>query len=749
MPITAAPGGACRYALRTVSGLIILSSLVHALELRAAIFGSVHGTVRDAAHRPVKAAVVTLQAETADRRFVATSDAEGSFVFAVVPLGAYRLTAKAPGLAPFGERIAVAGGASINLDLTLEMATVSERVEVSGARPTVDPRSPATQTTVSRAEIAHTPGADDANSLGMITSFVPGAYMVHDQLHVRGGHQVDWLVDGVAVPNTNIASNVGPQFDPRDVEYIEVHRGGASAEFGDRTYAVFNVVPRSGFERKDEAGLVLGFGSSISENIQFNIGSHTDRFAYYASLSANRSNYGLETPVPDVIHDRARGGGGFTSLNFQPQAAGQFRLVASVRSDRYDIPNDQDSAAAGVRDEETEHDAFVNASWLHVIHATSLLTVAPFFHRNTADFDGGPSDPIVATDHRTSQYVGGQITFATTVHRHDARIGAFGFAQQDTTSFGLRANDGSGLALSQRDNPHGNVTAVYVEDTYDVARWLTIRAGVRHTRFSAGFSETATDPRFGLAVRLPWANAVLRASFGQFYQSPPLSTVSGPLLDLAIQEGFAFLPLHGERDRQLEVGLAVPISGWTLDTAAFRTHARNFFDHDVLGDSNIFFPLTIDRAFIHGIEATVTTPEIAHHADLHIAFSHQTVEGEGGVAGGLTNFTPPRDGRFLLDHDQRTTVSAGGTLRLPLATWLGATVAYGSGFLKGDGPAHLPGHTTFDLAAGTAFGDWSAKIAALNVGDKRYLLDESNTFGGTHYANPRQISAQVGYRFHY
>jgi hypothetical protein len=87
----------------------------------------------------------------------------------------------------------------------------------------------------------------------MVTQFVPGAYMVHDQLHIRGGHQVSWLVDGVPVPNTNIASNVGPQFDPKDVDTIEIQRGGYSAEFGDRTYGVFNVITRSGFEYNREA----------------------------------------------------------------------------------------------------------------------------------------------------------------------------------------------------------------------------------------------------------------------------------------------------------------------------------------------------------------------------------------------------------------------------------------------------------------------------------------------------------------
>ena len=77
-----------------------------------------------------------------------------------------------------------------------------------------------------------------------------------------------------------------------------------------------------------------------------------------------------------------------------------------------------------------------------------------------------------------------------------------------------------------------------------------------------------------------------------------LSTVSGPILNFAISQGVDFLPLQGERDEQQDFGLTIPLHGWTFDYDHFRTGARNFFDHDVLGNSNIFFPLTIDRARI-------------------------------------------------------------------------------------------------------------------------------------------------------
>src|SRR5205823_4756499 len=161
--------------------------------------------------------------------------------------------------------------------------SAAENITVIGSAPVVDVRSPTTQTAVARRDIVETPGAERSNSAAMITQFVPGSYVVHDQLHVRGGHQVDWLVDGVPVPNTNIATNVGPQFNPEDIDTLEVQRGGSSADFGDRTYGVFNIVPRSGFERDRQAELITTYGSFNQTNDEFSMGNHPEKFAWYRS----------------------------------------------------------------------------------------------------------------------------------------------------------------------------------------------------------------------------------------------------------------------------------------------------------------------------------------------------------------------------------------------------------------------------------------------------------------------------------
>ncbi len=729
--------------------------LLSSLTAFATIFGTVTGLIHDPQHRPVQGAQVTLRAaSTAWTKTVSSNDA-GEFRFNSVPLGEYMVKVELTGFASEEQKLVLSSGREARIHFSLTVAQAKETVEVKDTSAEINTESSATTTLVSRRQIAETPGADQTNSLSMITNYVPGSYMVHDQLHVRGGHQVSWLIDGVPVPNTNIASNVGPQFDPKDIDYLEVQSGGYSAEYGDRTYGVFNVGTRSGVERNRQAGLVTSYGSFNRTEDQFSMGDHTDRFAYYGSVSGNRTDLGLETGSTDVLHDLGAGLSAFTSLTFNKTPNDQLRLVASVRGDHYQVPNNPDQQTLGIRDVEDERDDLVNFSWLHTFNPGAVLTVSPFYHFNRAHYIGGyigqpDPDVVIPEDDRGSNYFGGVVSLAVNHGKHNAHAGFQVFGARDNQLFGIVTSDGSNPPLTQRELVWGNVEALFLEDQYKLTSWLTINGGVRLTHFGSTISENAVDPRIGTAIRIPRLNWVLRGFYGRYYQAPPLLTVNGPLLNQAAQQGFGFLPLRGERDEQHEFGLTIPLAGWVFDVSNFRTGAKNFFDHDILGNSNIFFPLTINRARIRGWEGTATSPRIAGRAQFHAVYSHQYAEGAGGVTGGLTDFTPPDEGYFFLDHDQRNTLSAGVNLSLPWRMWADFNANYGSGFVDGEGPQHLPSHETFDLSWGRSFGEnWDVRLTGLNLSNHRYLLDNSNTFGGTHFVNPREISVQVKYRFHF
>ena len=732
----------------------------------ASIFGSIHGLIHDPQHRPVEGARVLLHSTTSGYFQSSTTNSDGEFHFENLPLGSYTLTVDSIGFAPETQTLTLTSNRDAKPHFSLTIARTAETIEVQDTAPAVNPESSTSSNTVSREQINRSPGADNANSLAMITNFTPGAYVVHDQLHIRGGHQVSWLLDGVPVPNTNIASNVGPQFDPKDIDYLEVQRGGYDAEYGDRTYGVFNVVTRSGFERNRQGELVASYGSYNNTNDQISFGDHSQRFAWYGGLSGNRTDLGLETPSTQVLHDQAAGLSGFGSLIFNKTPNDQLRLVTSVRGDHFQVPNDPDTQAQGIRDTENERDAFVNFSWLHTAGDGVVLTVSPFYHFNRAHYQGdytGIPDPTVSIpeDDRGSNYFGGVVTASVTKKHHTLRAGVQAFGQRDNQLFGITAGDGTVPAPPQREIVWGNVESIFLEDQFKPTTWLTFNGGLRLSHFSGTgtntliggnqpISENAADPRLGAALQIPKLHWVARAFWGRYYQSPPLLTVSGPILNQCTSASCGFLPLHGERDEQREFGLAIPFQGWTFDVANFRTAAKNFFDHDVLGNSNIFFPLTIERARIHGWETTATSPRIFDRAQFHFAFSHQYAEGFGGITGGLTDFGPPVDQYFFLDHDQRNTLSTGFNFDLPKRIWTAINLNYGSGFVDGDGPQHLPAHTTVDLSLGKSFGEsWTARFSATNLNNNHYMLDNSNTFGGTHFVNPRELAFQLKYRFHF
>jgi outer membrane receptor protein involved in Fe transport len=137
---------------------------------------------------------------------------------------------------------------------------------------------------------------------------------------------------------------------------------------------------------------------------------------------------------------------------------------------------------------------------------------------------------------------------------------------------------------------------------------------------------------------------------------------------------------------------------------------------------------------------------------VYLAYAYAHAQGAGAVTGGLTNFTPPSSGYFPLDHDQRDTLHVGFNFNLPKGFLAGGNLYYGSGFTDGPSPtyAHLEPHTTFDLSIGKSIKEnLTVSATALNLTNRRFLLDNSQTFGGTHYADPRQIYVQIRYRFHY
>jgi hypothetical protein len=736
--------------MKTFRLYLLAGLLFGATIAQAQIFGTVRGTVLDPQKLPIPGATVTLKARGSAWSVDATTNEAGEFSVPTVPAGAYTIEIEHQGFRTMSELLTLSIGSAPSLIFFMELGSVKTDMEVTAALEVTNPEASSPPVSISEQDILHTPGADRTSSMNFITDYVPGTYMLHDHLHMRGGHEVSWLVDGVPIPNTNISTNVGRQMDPKDIQSVEVSRGGYSARYGDRTYGMVNIVTRSGFEFDREGELSAGFGSLNQTNDQLSLGGHSTKMAYYVSLTGSRTDLGLEPPTTYVLHNNGSALGGFTSLTYNPGPNDQLRLNASLRNDRYQIPNTYTEQAAGFRDIDSERDSFVNFSWVHTVNANTLLTVSPFFHYNNSQYTGGPADPLITTADRVSLYGGGQITLGIVEGQHNFNGGLYGFHQSDDSLFSLVQTGINPLSASEHIYPSGDVASAFLDEQYKPWRWLTLNAGLRMTHYTGQVNENAANPRLGTAIEIPRLKWVVRGYYGYYYQPPPLSTISGPLLNFAIAKGFNFLPLHGERDRQKEVGLTIPLRGWVADFAHFQTDATNFADHDVLGNSNITLPLSIAYVRVRGWESTIRSPQVWRRVRFHLAYSNQVVKGAGSITGGLINFVPPAQGFFYIDHDQRDTVSTGAEAAMPWRTWMSTNVNFGSGFLYVNGPQHLPEHTTVDFSMGKSWReDWTFAFTVLNIANSRYLLGQDSAFAGTHFNDPRQIMGQVRYRFHY
>ncbi len=767
--------------MRRYYPLVAVLFLAISLPALATVFAAVRGVVHDPQHRPLAGAHVTLQA--ADSAFIlrATTNSEGEFEIAQAPIGIYRLEVSAAGFATVRQPLTIASGTNPVLHIPLPLAEATQSVVVTASAASVSASDSVTPTTlISRQQIDQTPGASRTIGMEMITDYVPGAYMSHDMLHMRGGHQTSWLIDGVAIPNTKIASNVGPQIDPKDIDQLEVQRGSYTADLGDRTYGVFNVLPRNGFAYDREAELLLSAGNLYSGEAQLSLGNHSAKTAWYASLTGARSNYGLATPVAAIYHDSTNSQSAFLSLLRNQTPQDQLRLDAQYRQDFFQIPYDPDPNdweqasdyynSTGLRDGQTERDSFVIANWVHTLSPKALFEVAPFYHFNQANYDSPATDlPVATTWHQTSNYAGVQADLRADAGPNNFSAGLYSFYQAENDLFGLVVNDQS---YSANSVPKTSATAsaglveFHFSDHLRVNRYISLLGGMRISNYHSGYTESAAYPRIGATVEIPRLHWVLRGFYGRFFQPAPVQTVSSAFLNyVTSQQGEnTFVPLPSERDEEHQFGIQIPWKGWVLSVDNFKNRINNFLDHSNVGESNIYFPIAVDGALVRAWEMTVRSPQLAHFGQFHLAYSNQIAEQRGNVIGGFACSDPSDPACNLgpdytpVDHDQRNTLNTGFTANLPRRTWFATNVYYGSGFTNGlagadQGPyngAYLPVHTTFDVSAGRSFGEkWEFSASVLNVTNHRVLLDNSITIGGFHYNDPRMISAQLRYRFHF
>lgn len=215
------------------------------------ITGTITGIVTDSTGAVVANAKVAAFNAATGRSFETASSAEGVFVLASLPTGAYEVKVESTGFKSF-ERKGLQLGAeqTLRLDVRLEVGAMTESVTVSGEAPPLKQEEATISDRFAGARLEELPVSRSAtNILRVVPGVVPNPSGFSNSIadgNINGGRATtsNFMVDGASAVNTNLTQ---VQFQPilEAVDEVTIQTANYGAQYG-RGGTAINVTTRPG-----------------------------------------------------------------------------------------------------------------------------------------------------------------------------------------------------------------------------------------------------------------------------------------------------------------------------------------------------------------------------------------------------------------------------------------------------------------------------------------------------------------------
>lgn len=249
--------------------------LLGAFQVQAQTTGTILGTVSDPNGAAVGGATVTVTHVETNMKRTATTGAEGSYNFTVLPVGKYSITVEAKGFKPY-ERTDVDLQVQTNLrvDFSMQLGEVSERVVVTSETAQVEIGSSALGKVVEGRRIVELPlSGRNFLELGTLQAGVTPSVLGVDVVgsgtnNTPGGTRFNFIVNGMRITSNNHlldgVNNVEPITgsamivpSPDALYEFRILTNSYAAEFGRAGGSIVTVVTKSG--TKDFHGSIFEF----------------------------------------------------------------------------------------------------------------------------------------------------------------------------------------------------------------------------------------------------------------------------------------------------------------------------------------------------------------------------------------------------------------------------------------------------------------------------------------------------------
>jgi hypothetical protein len=511
----------------------------------------------------------------------AVTDAHGSFALVAVPIGTYNVDVTGPG----GQahlRVDVAS-AGANVLVTLSPLKEIGRTTVT-ARPPV--RGSGTDLNLSSDILAHSPAS---GSLPELLLQLPGsARGANGVVHINGDHgDVNYIVDGVPIPQ-ELNRNIGTEFDPNDIAFVEAIEGAYPAQYGERFAAVVNVDTRNG---AGQPGLTAQLNGGSFTHLDADLAYHAPvgNGSLVVASRDEQGTRGLDPPNVDSPHNDFSNANQF--LRYSDPVGNDFiNLTLSHAYRTYQIPNDvAGGEPASTDDDETQNDLFGTVQYRHPIGDHGSFTIGPSYKRSQIRDFGDPANdfaygealnpglptdcanallgagpvvngvvtapvanPAVAYSNpscgfslygdRTAIDVGGVFDYDNSSRRHDVRFGGVYDATSVNKDYAVTLQPGNFLApiftpatpgaayTVVDDAPNaGHLAAAYLQDSWKMGAYQ-LDYGLRSDTFLVSSTQFAVgygqiSPRLKFTRNLSPRDSVY-VYYGRFFTPFSLENVS-------------------------------------------------------------------------------------------------------------------------------------------------------------------------------------------------------------------------------
>lgn len=723
------------YAL-SVLMIVMLGSGVVSANSGSSTSGVIRGKILDATGAPIAGATVTLSNPVSGYTKQTQTDSNGSYTFFNVPFNPYTIKAEAPSFSPTAESIEVRSPMAMEFNLSLAVGATSDVITVSAdAQSILETESATTHVDIDKSLIQRFPASTATRGMESIILSTPG-FMADEngRFHFRGSHgQVTYVVDGVPVSD-QLNLTFSNSLDPNNVESMEVITGNMLPEFGGRNAAVINVTSRSalGSARKFFGNLTLG-GARFSTgeiNAQFG-GSISDKFGYFVSLGATRSNR-FSDPV-NFENLNNTGNTQRSSVRFDYAATPNDFLRLSLGAGRTEraIPNLFSQHAAGQNQNTLNKDFSINFTWQHTFNNKVSTDITPYFRTSSAQLlELTPfSTPLSAQqDRHLSNYgLNASVSYDEAMgefHNHfKAGINFFAFPVSENFNFAITdpnfnappevagrrdeeeestfnpnllpfdlTRGGTRFQFSDRDK--GKQYSFFVQDSVTY-KGLTLNGGVRYDNYRFKAIEDSWQPRVGIAYHINQTGTVLRAAYNRIFMTPfnenlllassdQAAALAPPFVVEA--QGTARSVVRSERQHSYEVGIQQRIKNLLrFDFSYWTKDGRQASDNLQFLNTGVVFPVAFASSKLRGADFRVDMP---NYRGFNAYWSIGTARAvyTPPFTGGL--FLDPEvaelvnSGPFRIDHDQK--VSSQFALQYTHAKqgwWLGLMHRYDSGLV--------------------------------------------------------------------